>query len=85
MYARGDGVTLDYQQAWQWFEKGAAAGKAEAMSDLGELYLTGQGTPTDTETATLWLEKGAAAGLGARRPRLDAIPLSFPYFNRNRT
>src|SRR5271166_4599743 len=43
-------------------EKAAAAGSAEAMYMLGELYYEGEGLPQDSQKAAEWYEKAAAGG-----------------------
>jgi Flp pilus assembly protein TadD len=52
----------DYGQARDWFEKAAAAGSSDAMSNLGFIYDHGLGVTQDYMQARLWYEKGAAAG-----------------------
>ena len=64
LYANGNGVTKDYRQAVQWYEKGAAAGSGAAMANLGELYEQGMGVAKDYQLARQWYEKGANAGNG---------------------
>ena len=43
-------------------EKAAAAGDAQAMNDLGELYYEGKGVPQDYQKAKDWYEKAVDAG-----------------------
>ena len=51
----------DYQKLKEEYEKGAVAGNATAMADLGYLYDRGQGVPQDYRKAREWYEKAAAA------------------------
>ena len=57
-----DGVEIDYEKAFKWFEKGAIGGSAYAMQSLGFAYLNGQGTPRDCNTARKWFSKAAEKG-----------------------
>jgi uncharacterized protein len=59
-YANGLGVTPDYAEAREWYEKAAAKGDVTAMFKLGGLYDDGQGVPQDHEKAREWYEKAAA-------------------------
>lgn len=62
LYFDGYGVTRDYQQARQWYEKAAAAGNGTAMYNLGLMYEKGNGVERDRQQAQQWYEKAAAAG-----------------------
>ena len=61
MYEQGLGVTPDYRQMRQWYEKGAATGNAEAMNLLGIVC----GNQQDYQHARQWFEKGAETGNAA--------------------
>lgn len=43
MYAKGQGVTQDYQQAFYWFAKAADLGHGSAHNSLGIMYYKGHG------------------------------------------
>lgn len=62
MYHLGQGVTQDYAQARQWYEKAVAQGNANAQANLGTLYLNGQGVPQDYALARQWYAKAIAQG-----------------------
>src|SRR4051812_37630388 len=47
IYAQGNGVKKDYNEAIKWFKKAADAGDAAAQSDLGFIYAQGQGVKQD--------------------------------------
>ena len=55
-------MAQDYAKAREWYEKAAAKGDANAMSNLGVLYDNGQGVAQDYAKAREWYEKAAAKG-----------------------
>ena len=67
-------MTQDYQQARQWYEKGAAAGSADSMYSLGYLYEQAQGVTKDYQQARQWYERAAAAGNKNAQERLIVLP-----------
>ena len=65
MYHHGMGVTQDYTQALDWYQKAAAQGLAESASNVGVLYEDGLGVEKDyTKAAALYWD---AATHGASR------------------
>ena len=60
MYADGQGVPQDYQEAVKWFRKAAEQGDADAQHNLGALYVKGQGVPQDYILAHMWINLSAA-------------------------
>ncbi len=60
MYAEGDGVPEDDQQAVRWLGIAAEAGHPEAQFILGAMYILGEGIPQDYVQAHRWLSIGAA-------------------------
>ena len=62
MYDDGHGVSQDYGQARQWYEKAAAQGYAIAQFNLGWLYDNGQGVPQDFVQAHKWYSLAVANG-----------------------
>ena|ERR1700683_5355769 len=61
-YDLGEGVSQDYVKAREFYQKGADAGNAQAMNNLGALYEEGQGVSQDYAMAREWYEKAANAG-----------------------
>jgi hypothetical protein len=59
LYAKGDGVTQDYNTAATWFRMAADQGSARAQYDLGVLYERGRGVAADPEQAASWYLKAA--------------------------
>src|SRR3972149_3986732 len=62
MYAMGQDVPQDYQEAMQWFRKAAEQGEALAQFNLGLMYARGQGVPQDFQEAMQWFSKAAEQG-----------------------
>jgi len=69
MYANGQGVDQDHEQAVRWYRAAAEKGVAAAQTRLGQLYLEGQGVPRDMEFAYAWFSVAAQLG-NARAARL---------------
>lgn len=65
MYANGQGVEQDYEEAAQWYRRAAEKGVAAAQAKLGQLYERGLGVPKDMEFAYAWY--GVASSLGNGR------------------
>jgi TPR repeat protein len=63
MYYQGDGVTQDYQKAYEWFQKAAEQGSAVAQTNLGVMYYQGDGVTQDYQKAYEWFQKAAEQGL----------------------
>lgn len=62
LYEEGQGVPLDYQQAWQWYTKAAAQGDVDAAFALGRMYSQGVGVPRDLVAAYGWYSRAARGG-----------------------
>ena len=55
IYAHGQYVPQDDQQAFKWYRLAAEQGSFRAQYNLGEMYAEGRGTPKDEEKAIKWL------------------------------
>ena len=64
MYAAGEGVELDLEEASKWFEKAAEQKHPHAMFKIAERYETGIGVTRDPEKAMKWYRKAAETGYG---------------------
>jgi TPR repeat protein len=64
MYAAGEGVEVDQDEAADWFEKAAEEGHPYAMFKIAERYETGIGVTRDSEKAITWYRKAAETGDG---------------------
>lgn len=63
MYANGEAVNVDYQQAAYWFGKSASQGLPAAQYRLGEMYYFGRGgLENDVKKAIDLFEKAAISG-----------------------
>ena len=58
----GEQVEQDFGQVVHWYGKAAAAGDANAQSELGTMYLQGQGVVADLEKAVALFTGAAEAG-----------------------
>lgn len=82
LYARGDGVSQDINQAFKWLHQAAMGGHPKAVYHLGEMYVKGEGTETDHVKAMAWFWVGTTLGdrysekrLRAVAPRLNATEI----------
>ena len=67
MYANGQGVPQDYQEAVRWKRLAAEQGQRDAQTSLGAMYFLGKGITKDYVQAHKWFTLAAAAGNGAAR------------------
>ena len=63
MYARGQGVAQDYQEAIRWYQLAVEQGDADAQYNLGLIYGQGEGVPKDYVLAHMWLNLAAGKGM----------------------
>ena len=61
-YEHGEGVTLSFRKARQWYCRAAMQGLEDAWYSLGWMYVNGRGVAPDDDIARYWLSKSAAAG-----------------------
>lgn len=61
-YARGDGVTQDYQRAHELYVAAADQDSAQAQYVLGLMHYHGDGVPPDSAKAFLYFEQAAQQG-----------------------
>ena len=73
MYAAGQGVPADDQQAISWFRKAADQGDARAQSNLGVMYETGRGVTKDERQAVNWYRKAADQGEAGAQTNLGRM------------
>ena len=81
MYAEGEGVPEDNQEAVKWYRKAAEQGYAKAQYNLGVMYGKGEGVAEDDREAVKWYRKAAEQGiaraqynLGNRYLRGEGVP-----------
>jgi TPR repeat protein len=63
LYARGQGVEKNPQEAARWYEKAAEQGVPAAQYNLGVMYANGQGVQASPEQAAKWFLKAAEQGV----------------------
>ena len=61
-YFMGQGLPVNYETSFQWYQKAAQEGQPTAMAMLASAYEGGVGTAKDDALAFSWYGKGAAAG-----------------------
>ena len=59
MYYLGKGIEKNYKKAFEWYEKVASQGFADAQYNLGNMYYYGEGVEKDSKKAIEWYEKAA--------------------------
>ena len=64
MYAAGEGVQEDQEEATKWFEKAAEEGHPHAMFKIAERYEKGIGVEKDPDKAMHWYREAAKTGVG---------------------
>jgi TPR repeat protein len=62
MYAKGEGVRPDYDQAVKWYRQAAEQGNAAAENNLAMLFEAGQGVPHNEAEAAKWYRRAAQRG-----------------------
>lgn len=62
MYAHGEGVKTDREQALLWYRRSAEAGDVTAMLETAEAYRDGLGTTADATEADRWFLRAAESG-----------------------
>ncbi|MGZ8946312.1 MAG: J domain-containing protein [Methylococcaceae bacterium] len=62
IYANGQGIPKDENQAAIWFGKAAKQGHREAQTKLGYMYATGKGVELNYNLAAYWCYKSAEQG-----------------------
>jgi hypothetical protein len=60
MYANGQGVPQDDEEAEKWYRMAAEQGNSIAQSYLGWMYSNGQGVPLDIMRAYMWFSIASA-------------------------
>ena len=62
IYAIGEGVPQNYDQAFNWFEKAAKQGHIKSAHNIALLYEKGRGAPQDYNQAVNWYKRAVSAG-----------------------
>ena len=69
MYAVGDGVPQDYEEALKWHQLAAKQGDVFAQISLGEMYAKGRGVQRDFVQAHVWYNLAGMTDEDARENR----------------
>lgn len=59
LYADGEGVEKDMQEAFRWYKEAAKKGHIEAQNQVGYCYRRGSGVKNDMKKAIKWFERSA--------------------------
>lgn len=62
MYYNGEGVSVNYEEAFRWYRMAAGEGHAESQYYVGTLYHNGQGVAKDIPKAVAWYRRAAEQG-----------------------
>ena len=73
MFANGQGVPKDEQQAMVWYRQAADKGDADAQYNLGLMYFYGQGAQKDVQQAAIWFRKSAEQGNATAQHNLGVL------------
>ena len=73
MYDQGQGVDMNYKKAFEWYEKAAEQGLADAQCNLGVMYRYGQGVDQSDSQAMRWYAKAAAQGDERAQAGIDQL------------
>ena len=72
MYATGEGVPQDYQEALKWYRLAAEQEDAQAQYTLGFMYATGRGVLKDDAEALKWYRLAAEQGYASAQVTLGS-------------
>jgi TPR repeat protein len=62
LYAKGEGVSLDFAEAARWYGLAAEQGHGAAQFNLADLYKYGKGVPQGYVRAYMWWSVAATGG-----------------------
>ena len=62
LYLSGNGVTQDFNKAYQLFLDSAQEKFATAMANLGDMYMYGLGRSADATKAVMWYQRAVDNG-----------------------
>ena len=79
MYSLGNSYYSknDYKKAFEWYEKAAAKGDADAMNNLGLCYEYGRGVDKDEKKAVEWFKKAADKGHSDAKKKLKELGITY--------
>ena len=72
-YEEGAGIGVNYEKAFELFQKCAKLELPLGMANLAECYELGHGVSKDIKTALEWYEKAALAGVDSAKAKLEEL------------
>jgi TPR repeat protein len=72
-YAKGEGITVDMNQAIKWWHLAASQGNTHAQYNLGLVYSQGQGVEKNMTEALRWWHQAAIGGDAAAQFNLGVM------------
>ena len=73
MYDLGDGISLNYEEAFKWYYLAANQGHPKAQNNLGTLYRNGDGVLQDYQEARKWYQRSADQGHPSAQLNLENL------------
>lgn len=83
MYARGQGVPRDANEAVRWYRLAASAGNAASMTELAMMLFDGRGVPADSVEALRLLRQAADSGYATAQWRYGGVLNEGKYTTRD--
>lgn len=83
-YGKGLGVSVDFIQAFHWYEKAAKQGNSVAQSNLGYCYTKGTGVEVNHEQAFHWFKEAAKQGSARAQANLTIYQTIYNSTSANR-
>lgn len=76
-YEEGAGIGVNYEKAFELFQKCAKLELPLGMANLAECYELGHGVSKDIKTALEWYEKAALAGVDSAKEKLEKFAVAI--------
>lgn len=76
MYERGEGVSQNYTEAFEWYQLAAEQGYAPAQLHMSAFYARGLGVQRNPQLAFMWCRKAASQGLAQAQRVLGSMYLA---------
>lgn len=79
-YEEGAGIGVNYEKAFELFQKCAKLELPLGMANLAECYELGHGVDIDIKTALEWYKKAADAGVESAKEKLEKFAVAISSF-----
>ena len=73
MYELGQGVDIDFEEAFKWYRSAAEKGTAWAQTNLGLAYANGRGVAKNDKEAVKWYRQAALQGTTSAQELLASM------------